>query len=83
MIRANGVDRNVRYTAVHNLTGKYAGEDSGPAPDAVVCFGGSDIPAKWAEYRRIGGRASVFGDIVIFSAAGALPNRGMIEPAAK
>src|SRR5262249_10400210 len=44
------------------------------APCAVVCLGCAGVAEKWGEYQGIGGRASVFGDIVLFSARGQVVN---------
>jgi 4-amino-4-deoxy-L-arabinose transferase-like glycosyltransferase len=74
LIHADGRTRTVWYTGVHNSTTQYSHHQT--PPGAVVCMGGAEVPEKWAEYRAIGGRASVFGDIVIFSAWGAIPNSG-------
>jgi hypothetical protein len=66
-------DRKVRYAGVRNLTLAYARFDSKP-PCAVICLRCAKAPAKWAEYKDLGGRASVFGEIVVFSQNGDLPN---------
>ncbi len=76
----DGTTRKAHYLEVNNLTNRYAAEKTENVPDAVVCFGGAHIPEVWARYRKVGGRASVFGDVVIFSSQGALlntlPNHG-------
>ena len=70
MIHADGRTRTVWYTGVHNLSTRYAEYEHHPEPCAVVCLECAGIPEKWAEYRGVGGRASVFDYIVVFSAAG-------------
>ena len=66
-------DREVRYAGVNNLTAAYARPDAQP-PCAVVCLRCAHAPAKWAEYKDVGGRASVFDEVAIFSKNGDLPN---------
>jgi hypothetical protein len=66
-------ERKVRYSEVKNLTAEYARADSGP-PCAVICLRCANSPAKWAQYRRVGGRVSVFDEIAVFSPNGDLPN---------
>ena len=74
LIHVDGQSRRVRYSGVSNLTTRYAGEqDQGPAC-AVICFDCAHAQQKWDEYRKVGGRASVFDYIVVFSARGAMPN---------
>jgi hypothetical protein len=81
LTHADGLTRSVWYTGVHNLTSRYMARESHPAPCAVICLDCASVPAKWDEYRSVGGRASVFDYIVIFSAAGRVPNGGSgIEP---
>jgi hypothetical protein len=43
----------------------------------------ANVPEKWAEYQDIGGRASVFDYIVVFSEAGAIANFGRVNLAGK
>jgi 4-amino-4-deoxy-L-arabinose transferase-like glycosyltransferase len=64
----------VWYTGVHNWSSKYLDPESHRAPCAVICLDCARVPQKWGEYRGIGGRASVFGDAVIFSGVGQMPN---------
>jgi hypothetical protein len=66
-------DREVRYAGVSNLTAAYARPDAQP-PCAVICLRCANAPAKWAEYKDVGGRASVFGEVAVFSKNGDLPN---------
>jgi len=68
LIDPGGVSRTIRYTGVHNLTRRY--ESPRQEPCAVICFNCSNLPEKWDEYRTIGGRASVFDNIVVFSKDG-------------
>lgn len=74
MIHADGRTRTVWYTGVHNWSTRYAEYEHHPEPCAVVCLECAGIPEKWAEYRGVGGRASVFDYIVVFSAAGQVVN---------
>lgn len=74
LIHADGRTHRVWYTGVNNLSTRYAERWSRPQPCAVICLDCVKVPQKWQEYSGIGGRASVFGNIVIFSPAGDLPN---------
>jgi len=74
LIHADGRNRSVWYTDVHNLSSRYSNEKLHPAPCAVICLSCAKIPGKWDEYRPVGGRASVFEHIVIFAASGAVAN---------
>jgi hypothetical protein len=85
LIEANGQPRRVWYSDVANQTTKYANEQIHPDPCAVVCLECVDAPQKWEQYSKIGGRVSVFDYLVVFNAAGAIPNpaarSGMANPA--
>ena len=70
-IHADGRTRSVWYTDVQNDTIRYA---SARTPCAVICLECARVPKKWQQYSKIGGRASVFDYIVVFSDKGALPN---------
>ncbi len=76
MTHADGLTRSVWYSGVNNLTSRYAERERHPAPCAVICLDCASVPAKWDEYRSVGGRASVFDYVVVFSAAGQTPNGG-------
>jgi hypothetical protein len=76
LTHADGLTRSVWYSGVNNLTSRYSERDRHPAPCAVICLDCARVPAKWDEYRSVGGRASVFDYIVVFSAAGQSPNEG-------
>jgi Dolichyl-phosphate-mannose-protein mannosyltransferase len=76
MTHADGLRRSVWYSGVDNLTSRYAERERHPAPCAVICLDCASVPAKWDEYRSVGGRASVFDYVVVFSAAGQTPNAG-------
>ncbi|HEX2775088.1 MAG TPA: hypothetical protein VHN10_00465 [Candidatus Acidoferrales bacterium] len=76
MTHADGLRRSVWYSGVNNLTSRYAERERHPAPCAVICLDCASVPAKWDEYRSVGGRASVFDYVVVFSAAGQMPNAG-------
>jgi hypothetical protein len=76
MTHADGLRRSVWYSGVNNLTSRYAERERHPAPCAVICLDCASVPAKWDEYRSVGGRASVFDYVVVFSAAGQMPNDG-------
>jgi hypothetical protein len=77
LIHADGRDLMVWYSGVHNGTQRYAAAESHPAPCAVVCLDCANMPQKWAEYRQVGGRASVFDYIVVFSSVGEMANSGL------
>jgi hypothetical protein len=70
-IHADGRNRSVWYTGVQNDTVRYATPQT---PCAVICLECAPVPKKWAEYRTIGGRATVFDYIVVFAGAGAMLN---------
>ena len=74
LIHADGKTHRVWYTGVNNLSSRYAEETPHTEPCAVICFDCAKIPQKWAEYSGIGGRASVFGSIVVFNSAGEMPD---------
>ncbi|HXN72348.1 MAG TPA: hypothetical protein VN861_07315 [Candidatus Acidoferrales bacterium] len=71
-------DLTVRYSEVKNLTAEYARPESGP-PCAVICLRCANSPAKWAQYRQVGGRVSLFDEIAVFSSKGDLPNTQTFE----
>lgn len=73
LIHTDGSARSVWYTGVHNSTLRYTNRDH-PAPCAVICLDCADKPEKWEQYRGIGGRASVFDYIVVFSRGGNIAN---------
>lgn len=70
-IHADGRNRSVWYTGVQNDTIRYA---SPQTPCAVICLECARVAKKWEQYRNIGGRASVFDYIVVFSNQGSLLN---------
>lgn len=76
LIHADGNKRSVICTGVHNATVRYANQMSRPAYCAVICVDCTGVQQEWAEYRAVGGRASVFDGIVIFSSTGTIPNNG-------
>jgi hypothetical protein len=69
LINPSGTSRTIRYVGVHNLTRRYETPPHGELC-AVICFNCSNLPEKWNDYRAIGGRASVFDKIVVFSKDG-------------
>jgi hypothetical protein len=75
LIHADGKDRTVWYTGVHNSTRGYANQESHPAPCAVICLDCAGKLEKWAEYTIAGERALVFDYLVLFSGAGMVANR--------
>jgi len=72
LINPDGRTKAISFTGVHNKTARYQKPD--PEPCAIVCFNCADVPTKWAEYRKIGGRATVAGPIVVFGAEGDVAN---------
>ncbi len=70
-IHADGENKTVWYTGVQNDTIRYASTET---PCAVICLECARVTMKWEEYRKIGGRASVFDYIVVFAGKGALLN---------
>ena len=83
LIHVDGQSRRVRYSSVRNLTTRYEGEQDQAPACAVICFDCANIPQKWDEYRKIGGRAAVFDYIVVFSARGSMPNLPQSSPMEK
>jgi hypothetical protein len=78
-IHADGRNRTVWYMAVQNDTVRYASTNT---PCAVICFECARAQKKWDEYKSIGGRASIFDYIVVFSGEGETLNSGGTEPLA-
>jgi len=64
-----GRTRRVWYTGVQNLSSRFASQENHPAPCAVACFDCANHREKWEQYRDVGGQASVFDYIVVFSSA--------------
>lgn len=73
LLDVNQKKPNVWYSGVFNQTSAYARSDR-PAPCAVVCFACAGVREKQDQYRSIGRHFALFGDLVIFSAAGQLSN---------
>jgi hypothetical protein len=78
LLGAGQGERKVRYSQVKNLTAEYSRPDSVP-PCAVICLRCANSPAKWAQYRPVGGRVSVFDEIAVFSPDGDSPNSQTFE----
>jgi 4-amino-4-deoxy-L-arabinose transferase-like glycosyltransferase len=78
-LNRNGSRPVFTYSGVYNLTRGFADASESP-PCAVVCFACSRVKRKWAQYRKMGGRVSTFGDIAVFSAAGRSLNSEMASP---
>lgn len=76
LIHAYGRSRFVWFSGVDNLSARYAGDQPRRSACAVVCLDCVNVPQKWDEYRQVGGRASVFGNIVVFGAKGQEANAG-------
>src|SRR6202046_2907207 len=76
LTHADGLSRSVWYSGVNNLTSRYSEQEKHPAPCAVICLDCANVPAKWDEYRSVGGRASRFDYVVVFSAEGQTLNEG-------
>lgn len=74
MLKSASSDIKLRYYQVNNVTAKYLRPEARTPPCAVVCFRCARVPAKWAEYRGIGGKASTFDEIAVFSSEGNLDN---------
>jgi hypothetical protein len=78
LLGAGHGSRKVRYSEVKNLTAEYARPESS-SPCAVICLRCANSPAKWAQYKRVGGRVSVFDEIAVFSPNGDLANTQSFE----
>jgi hypothetical protein len=74
LIHADGQSRQVWYEGVHNLTSRFDSQGH-RQPCAVICLDCARVPEKWREYQGVGGRASVFDYIVVFSSHGDLNNQ--------
>jgi hypothetical protein len=72
-LRGGPLGRRVRYAGVRNLTSAYQRPEA-QLPCAVVCLRCAGAPTKWAQYRQVGGRVSLFDDIAVFSSFGDRPN---------
>jgi hypothetical protein len=83
LIHGDGRTRRVHYDGVQNLTRRYEREAEHSTPCAVVCFDCANVNRKWDEYRKVGGRASVFDYIVVFSSQGTVPNLPQPSPVEK
>lgn len=71
-----GLGRTIEYTAIWNESSKYRRSDT-QGVCAVLCFDCANVPAKWARYRTVGGRASVFGSTALFGDFGIRPNNAV------
>jgi hypothetical protein len=71
---------HLRSVGVHNITARYVQGNPNDVPCTVICLGCAGVPQKWTEYRGLGGRASVFGDIVVFDAYGDVANTNVSHP---
>jgi hypothetical protein len=59
------------YAGVTNGTAVYA---SGEDPCVVICLTCAGVRQKWVENQRVGGRASVLRDVVVFGPSGSESN---------
>src|ERR1700730_1500931 len=73
LIHAGDGMQKVWYTGVDNLSSRYEKQQVHPTPCAVICLDCANYSEKSTEYSSIG-RASVFGNIVIFSPAAEAPH---------
>jgi hypothetical protein len=73
LLGAGHNEREVRYAGVRNLTSVYSRPGNIP-PCVVICLRCAHAPAKWAEYKKVGGRVSVFDELAVFSSDGNLFN---------
>jgi hypothetical protein len=74
-------DLQIFYTGVPNLTAPY-GRPGTEAPCLVICLRCTNSPAKWAQYRNVGGRVTLFDEIALFHAKGNLVNKQTFDPPA-
>lgn len=65
--------KHVTYIGVNNLTSRYVRPEN-KAPCAIICLRCANAPSKWAEYRGVGGRTSVFGEVAVFGPTGDIAN---------
>jgi hypothetical protein len=77
LVHADTGGPSVRYVGVTNRSIIYTSAKQ-PPPCVVICPGCVRAPEKWGQYKGIGGRASVFDDVVVFGAAGRLANSGAV-----
>jgi hypothetical protein len=73
LLHAGHSEKQVRYAGVNNLTAAFARPHTSP-PCALICLRCATAPAQWAQYRPIGGKVSLFGEVAVFSPEGNLPN---------
>jgi hypothetical protein len=66
LIHANGRDRRVWYSGVHNLSSRYEQKQVHPAACAVICLDCANAPDKRREYGAFA-TAEVFDNIVVFT----------------
>lgn len=78
LLNAGHTEREVHYAGVRNLTAAYA-RSGVQTPCVVICLRCANAPAKWAEYKDVGGRASVFDEVVVFSSAGNVANDQTVD----
>ena len=64
MLRQASPDIAFRFYRMQNASSRY--ERIKTPPCAVICLRCAAIPAKWAEYRSIGGKVSTFDEIAVF-----------------
>jgi hypothetical protein len=81
MLRAGASEAHttvkLRFYQTHNITSGYLRpEDTKPC--AVICLRCAHVPAKWVEYKDIGGRVSAFDELAVFSADGAQANEATV-----
>jgi hypothetical protein len=72
LIDPDGSSRMLRYSGVDNLSRRY--EEPRMPPCAVVCIDCATVRDKWQQYREIGGKAAIFGNIAVFSGEGDIAN---------
>lgn len=67
LLHVDGDRQRVWYSGVDNQSRHYGDWKSHQTPCAVICLDCARVPAKWAEYKGMGGQPEVFDYIVVFN----------------
>jgi len=74
LLSADKIDMNVKQISVNNPSALYDRNQNSSSPCTIICLGCSKAPQKWEQYISVGGPASVFQDVVVFSSRGTYPD---------
>jgi hypothetical protein len=79
MLRSVSGGIKFRYYQVHNTSATYVRPEY-TQPCAVICLRCASLPAKWTEYKNIGGKVATFDEIAVFSGDGNSENDANVVP---